>query len=136
MSESVLLIHISFKMYAIINGLINLISNINLIMHSLNQPMGWLCRTKHIYLFGHSFNHLFIIIVSCILAETELALLCLIVFDLGLITVPVDFLGNSFLIQFFATFPNMPLCFSAISYIKTDDFVVPSFGPCIGHHSH
>ena len=104
-------------MHAIINSLINLISNIIiLIMHSLNQPIGWLCLPTHIHLLSHSSNHSSIIIAFCFLAETELALLCLVFFDLGLITVNFIGWGNSFLIEFFTTFPNMPLCFSAILF--------------------
>ena len=62
-------------MYAIINSLINLIIIfINLIMHSLNWPIGWLCRTKDIYLFGHSFNHSSIIIVSCCLGRNRIGI--------------------------------------------------------------
>ena len=41
---------------------------------------------------------------------------------------------NSFLIDFFATWPNMPLCFSAMSSIKVDDIMVPFYGPCTNHH--
>ena len=58
-----------------------------------------------------------------------------VVLDIGLIIVFfVCNWGKSFLIDFFATWPNMPLCFSAMSSIKVDDIMVPLFGPYTNHH--